>query len=66
MEGDETLESSPLVLVLDGGAPHGLYPAGTYVPLGVGVFPKGFRCSVTGQELFKPYLGLGEFMLLLF
>lgn len=62
-EGVETLERSPLDLVLDDGAPCS---AGTDVPLGAGAFPKGFGCSVTGQALFKPHLDLGEFMMLLF
>lgn len=65
-EGVETLERSPLDLVLDDGALCGLCSAGTDVPLGAGAFPKGFGCSVTGQALFKPHLDLGEFMMLLF
>lgn len=32
----------------------------------VGAFLKRFACSITGQELFKPCLGLGEFMMLFF
>jgi len=33
---------------------------------GVDAFPKSFGCSVTGQEVFKLSLGVGEFMMLLF